>query len=269
VIVPVQLPDAAAEQNTALYEINASLNADLNTLTVSRASTYKGISKNRNISDAMKFTTYMVNDYRNYNGNDPTEKMREREEEEYQKMLRTLKERYAEEKPKFVKEELQNEFSRKITYKNFSITSDGRSPKTQDLKFTEEFELPGMVRKAGKKLLVNIPGLVGSQLQFKKEERTRNNDIDVSYARALGWKINFKIPYGYTLEGLTELAANINNEIGTYSCTASQANGTATIEIRKIYKQATFSKAKWNDMLAFVDAAFNTSFKNLLLKPVK
>lgn len=268
-IVPVKLPDASSDQNTALYEINASLNTDLNTLTVSRVSTYKGIAKNRNIADAMKYTTYMINDYRNYNGNDPTEKMRPKEEEEYSNMLRTLKERYAEEKPKFVKQELQGEFGNKVTYKNFSIASDGRSLKTQDLKFTEDFELQGMVRKAGKKLLVNIPGLVGSQLQFKKEERTRNNDIDVSYARALGWRINFKIPDGYTLEGLPELAASINNEIGTYSCTATQANGTATIEIRKIYKQATFSKSKWNDMLAFVDAAFNTSFKNILLKPTK
>ncbi len=268
-IQPVKLPDAPADQNTALYEINATLNPDLNTLTVSRTTTYKGISKNRNISDALKYTSYMITDYKNYNGNSPTENMKERQEEEYNKMLRTLKERYAEEKPKFVKQELQNEFSKKVTYKNFSIASDGRSLKTQDLKFTEDFELQGMVRKAGKKLLVNIPGLVGSQLQFKKEERTRNNDIDVSYARALGWKINFKIPDGYTLEGLPELAANINNEIGTYSCTATQANGTATIEVRKIYKQAEFSKAKWNDMLAFVDAAFNTSFKNILLKPTK
>jgi hypothetical protein len=91
----------------------------------------------------------------------------------------------------------------------------------------------------------------------------------VDYARTLIWKINFKIPEGYTLEGLTELAANVDNEIGTYVCTATQANGTATVEIKKVYKKATFSKTKWNDMLAFVDAAFNTSFKNLLLKPSK
>ncbi len=211
----------------------------------------------------------MINDYKNYGGNNTTDGMREREEEEYNKMLRTLKERYAEEKPKLVKQELQNEFGKKVTYKNFSIGSDGRTLKTPELKYTEEFELQGMVRKAGKKLLVNVPGLVGSQLQFKKEERTRNTDIDVSYTRALGWKINFTVPAGYTLEGLPELAASINNEIGTYGCTASQANGIATIEVRKIYKQATFSKTKWNDMLAFVDAAFNTSFKNLLLKPTK
>lgn len=269
VIQSVKLPDAGFEQNTSLFEITASLNPDLNTMAISRVSSFKGISKNRNIGDALKFTPYMVTDYKYYNGNDPTEGMKAREEEQYSNMIRTLKERYKEEKPKFVKDELQKEFSRKLTYKNFTLNSDGRSLKTAELKFTEEFELPGMVRKAGKKLLVNLPGLVGSQLQFKKDERNRNNDIDVDYARTLIWKINFKIPEGYTLEGLTELAANVDNEIGTYVCTATQANGTATVEIKKVYKKATFSKTKWNDMLAFVDAAFNTSFKNLLLKPSK
>lgn len=269
VIQPIKLPDAAADQNTALFEITASLNPDLNTMAISRVTSYKGISKNRNIGDALKFTPYMVTDYKYYNGNDPAEGMKAKEEEQYSNMIRTLKDKYKEEKPKFVKDELQREFGRKLTYKNFTLNSDGRSMKTLDLKYTEDFELPGMVRKAGKKLLVNLPGLVGSQLQFKKEERTRNNDIDVDYARSLVWKINFKIPDGYTLEGLTELAANVDNEIGTYVCTATQASGTATIEIKKVYKKATFSKTKWNDMLAFVDAAFNTSFKNLLLKPSK
>jgi len=269
VIQPITLPDAPADQNTGLFELNVSLNPDLSTLAISRTTTYKGISKNRNISDALKFVPYMLTDYKNYNGNDPTEKMKSREEEEYSNMVRTLKEKFTEEKPKFVKQELEREFSRKITYKNFTIASDGRSLKNSDLKYTEEFELPGMVRKAGKKLLVNIPGLVGSQLQFKKDERTRNSDIDVSYARALGWRINFKIPEGYTLEGLNELATSIENEIGTYKCNATQANGTATIEIRKIYKKANFPKSKWSDMLAFIDAAYNNSFKNVLLKPTK
>lgn len=268
-ILPIILPEALADQNIGLFELNVSLNPDLNTLAVSRTSTFKGISKNRNISDALKYVSYMLTDYKYYDGIDPTDKMKAREEEQYSNMVRALKDRFKEEKPKFIKQELQQEFGKKVMYKNFEMASDGRSLKNADLKFTEEFELQGMVRKAGKKILINIPGLVGSQLQFKKDERTRNSDIDVSYARALGWKINFKIPDGYTLEGLTEMASNIENEIGTYKCTATQANGTASIEIRKIYKKATFTKSKWNEMLAFVDAAFNTSFKNLLLKPIK
>ncbi len=269
VIKPLVLPNATFENNTAKLNMDVSLNADLSALVIKSISTYKGINKNRNINNALKFTPYILDDYKYFEGKDPTEKMNGRELDKYNEDVKLLKKEYKEAKEELVKKDLQNDFGKKVTYKNFSIQSDGRSLKKQDLTYTEEFELQNMVRKAGKKLLVNVSGLVGSQLQFKKEERIRKNDIDVDYARSLDWTINFKIPAGYTLEGLEELKTNVDNEIGTYQCSGTQANGVATILIKKIYKKATFPKTKWNDMLAFIDAAFNNSFKNLLLTPSK
>jgi hypothetical protein len=123
------------------------------------------------------------------------------------------------------------------------------------------------VRKAGKKYLVNIAGLVGSQLQIKKEERVRKYDINVGYARTLNWTINFKVPNGYTVEGVKELKTNIDNETGAFTCDAEEQNGIVILKIKKIYKKATNPKDKWPAMLAFIDAAYNSSFKYILLKP--
>jgi hypothetical protein len=157
---------------------------------------------------------------------------------------------------------------KKITHKGFKIVGDGRSVKVAALKFTEDFELPGMVRKAGKKYLVNIPGLVGSQLQIKNEERNnRKYDINVGYARSFTWTISFKIPDGYTAEGLQELATNVDNEAGAYTCQAKEENGQVVVTIKKVYKKAGVPKSNWSSMLAFVDAAYNQSFKYILLKP--
>jgi hypothetical protein len=259
--------DATIMDNNTEWTFNSSLNKDMSTLTVSRISNYKGINKTKNISDALKYTTYMLNDYKYYGGDDPTEKMRGREKEEYYKSINALKENYKESKPKYVKEQLQGEYSNKVKYNDFSITSDGRSQKNKVLTFTEDFELSGMVRKAGKKYLVNVIGLVGSQLQIKKEERIRNNDINVGYARSLFWTINFKIPEGYTAEGLKELAKEVTNETGTYATSAEEKDGNVVIKIKKIYKKANFPKSKWQEMLDFVDAAYNNSFKYILLKP--
>ena len=266
-IKPYTLPDAVAADNLSDFAINASLQPDMNTMNVTRVSTYKGISKTRNIGDALKFTTYMLDDYKYYGGESPTEKMKASQEEEYDKSVRALKDEFKEAKPEFVKSELQKEYSQKVKYKNFSISSDGRSMKKSDLVFTEEFELPGMLRKAGKKYLVNIAGLVGSQLQIKKEERIRKYDINVGYARTLTWTINFKIPDGYTAEGTKELAVNVDNETGIYSSSAEEKNGEIVLTIKKVYKKANISKDKWKDMLAFVDAAYNNSFRSILLKP--
>ncbi|MEP6677296.1 MAG: hypothetical protein ABJA78_19200, partial [Ferruginibacter sp.] len=266
-IKPFTLPDAAADENASDYVINASLQTDMNTLNINRISTYKGISKARNIGDAMKFTPYMLDDYKYYGGESPTEKMKASQEEEYDKSVKALKDRFKEAKPEFVKSELQKEYSQKVKYKNFSISSDGRSMKKKDLVFSEDFELPGLLRKAGKKYLVNVAGLVGSQLQIKKEERIRTYDINVGYARTLTWTINFKIPDGYTAEGLKEMSMNVDNETGVYTSSAEEQNGNVVLKIKKVYKKANISKDKWKDMLAFIDAAYNNSFKYILLKP--
>ncbi|MEO6720373.1 MAG: hypothetical protein ABIN67_08400 [Ferruginibacter sp.] len=266
-IKPFTLPDATTADNTINYAMNASITNNMNTLVVSRKSTYKGVSKAREISDALKYTTYMLGDYRNYGGDPPTEKMREKQSEEYYKSVKALNDKFNEQKPEYVRGQLQREYGQKIKYINFVIGSDGRTQKTAPLVFTEDFELPGMVRKAGKKYLVNIPGLVGGQLQIKKEERTRKHDINVSYARALSWDISFKIPDGYTADGVKELNINIDNEAGTYSCAAEEKDGNILLKINKVYKKANMPKDKWTEMLAFIDAAYSNSYKYILLKP--
>jgi hypothetical protein len=193
--------------------------------------------------------------------------MKEAQEEEYMKSVKAIKDEYKEAKVEQVKSELQSEYQQKVKYKSFSISSDGRSLKAKNLVFTEDFELAGMVRKAGKKYLVNAVGLVGSQLQIKKEERVRKYDINVGYARTLNWTINFKIPAGYTVEGVNELKVNVDNEAGSYSCDAEEKNGIIILKIKKVYKKANNTKDSWPAMLAFIDAAYNNSFKYLLLKP--
>ena len=262
----ITLPDAGFQDNVTEYTINTSLDADMNTLSVSRISSFIGISKSKNIITALKFTPYMLDDYKYYGGISPTEKMKESQEEEYNKSAKAMKDEFKEAKVDLVLHDLQGEFQQKVKYKNFTISSDGRSLKTNKLIFAEDFELSGMVRKAGKKYLINISGLVGSQLQIKKEERVRMYDINVGNAHTLNWIINFKVPTGYTVEGIKELNSNVENDAGTYTCNAEEQNGIVILKIKKVYKKANSSKDKWPAMLAFIDAAYNNSFKYLLLK---
>jgi hypothetical protein len=193
--------------------------------------------------------------------------MRPMQVEEYEKSVKAFKEELKKSKPDFVKGELQKEYGQKIVFKDFKMISDGRSLKKSDLVFSEDFELPGMIRKAGKKYLVNLSGLVGPQLQIKKEERERKLDISVGYARTLSWVINFKIPEGYTVEGVKEMNSTVENESGKFSCEAKEENGMVVLNIVKVYKKANISKSKWIEMLAFLDAAYNSSYKYILLKP--
>jgi hypothetical protein len=255
------------ELHTIEYTINAELSADMKKLQISRVSSYKGIQKSKNIANALKFTSYMFDDYKSYGGSDPTGSMRSKEAEEYNNTIRIVNEEYKIQKPEYVKKELQREFSQQVSNVRFTVLSDGRTQKKSTLSYKEEFDLPDFVRKAGKKYLVNLSGLTGSQLQIKKEERERKVDIDIRSPKTFSWYIQFKIPAGYTAEGLTELSRTVDNDAGSFSCTAKEENGSVIINVIKCYKVKNVPAAKWNDMLAFIDAAYNSTFKYILLKP--
>ena len=266
-IKPFTLPDAPAAENTVSYIINSSLTPDFNNIIITRDSRYTGLVKTNNIRRAMQYTPYMIDDYKNYGGSSPTEKMKPREQDEYEKSVKAIKEEYKKLKPDYVKDGLESEFQQKIKFTDFKIISDGRTDKKKDLVYTEQFELPGQIRRAGKKYLINLTSLLGPQLQIKKDERERKYDINVGYARTINWIINLKIPDGYTAAGITELNTNVENETGKFSCEAKEEGGNIVLKISKIYKQANVAKDKWKDMLAFIDAAYNTSYKYILLKP--
>lgn len=266
-IKPFVLPGTTAAENSASYAIAVEMNPDMKTLQVARTSHFKGIQKAKASPAALKFTTFMLNDYVNYGGADPTEKMRSRDAEEYTRSAKSLTDEFKKQKPDYVKESLQSEFHQPIKDAKFTLISDGRTQKKSTLSFKEEFELNDFVRRAGKKYLVNLTGLMGSQLQIKKEERTRKYDIDVRFPKTYNWYITFKIPAGYKAEGLSELNKSIDNETGTFSLTAKEENGTIVLDIKKAYKQKDVPAAKWKDMLAFIDAAYNSTFKYILLTP--
>lgn len=268
-IKPFTLPGTVAADNSSEFTIVSELSADMKNLMVIRTSSYKGLQKQRVIAEALKFTPYMFDDYKNYGGNDPVTEMKGKEAQDYNNTLRTLKEEWKDRKIEAVKESLETEFHQRVSNVHFSVLSDGRSPEKNTLTFKEGFESTDFVRKAGKKYLINLAGLIGSQLQIKKEERNRKFDIDVRYPRSYTWNISFKIPEGYTAEGLTELNKTVDNESGMFSISAKEENGSVLITARKAYKAKNISKAKWNDMLAFLDAAYNNTFKYILLKPKK
>ena len=266
-IKPFTLPNAAAADNAVNYNISASMSTDLNSVVIARTSSYKGLVKTNNIGSAMRLTTYMIDDYKSYGGTSPTEKMKAKEQDEYERSIKALKDEFKKAKPDYVKDGLEKEYQQKIKFTDFKMINDGRTDKKKELVFAEEFELPGQVRKAGKKYLVSLTALIGPQLQVKKDERERKYDINVGYARTFSWTVNFKVPEGYTASGIAELNSKTENETGKFSCEAKEEGGNVVLTVTKVYKQASIAKDKWKDMLAFIDAAYNTSYKYLLLKP--
>ena len=70
------------------------------------------------------------------------------------------------------------------------------------------------------------------------------------------------------MEGLKELANKVDNPYGTFSIEGKEEAGTVIINMRKVYKEKNIPKEKWSDVLAFLDAAYNSQFKYILLSPI-
>jgi hypothetical protein len=266
-IKPFKLPGTTPADNISDVSFKVELSPDMKKLMVIRTTTTKGLQKTRAIAEALKFIPYMFDDYKNYGGNSPTDNLKSKQIEEYNENVRALKEEFKKKKPEYVKEALESEFGETVENVHFDITTDGRTQKKSNLVVKEGFELPSYVRKAGKKYMVNLCGLIGSQLHIKKDEKDRKYDIDVRYPRTLNWSISFKVPDGYSAQGLTEINKSIDNETGAFSLTAKEEAGQVVINITKIYKQKNIPKNKWQDMLAFIEATYNSTYRYILLTP--
>ena len=69
----------------------------------------------------------MFDDYKNFWGYDPTEKMRSKEAEDYNNSVRALKDEFKKKKPEYVKELLQSEFNQQVKNVHFNLVTDGRT----------------------------------------------------------------------------------------------------------------------------------------------
>ena len=266
-IKPFVLPGTQAADNKTDVYIKSQLSADMKTLQVIRTSSLTGILKSKSIAHELSYTPYMLDDYKNYGGESPTARLRGREMDEYNSSIQAMQEEFARKKTEAVRASLESEYNQPIHDIHYSVVSDGRSQDRSTLTVKEGFELQDAIRRAGKKYMINLPGLIGEQLQIKKDERDRKYDIDVRFPKTYTWTIDFKVPEGYTVAGLPEISKSVNNATGSFSLDAREENGTVTLKIMKVYKEKLISRERWNDMLAFLDAAYNSSFKYILLVP--
>jgi len=266
-IKPFVLPGTQAAENKTDVYIKSQLSPDMKTLQVIRTSSLIGILKSKSIAHELSYTPYMLDDYKNYGGESPTARLRGREMDEYNSSVQAMQEEFSRKKTEAVRASLESEYNQPIHDIHYSVVSDGRSQDNSTLTVKEGFELQDAIRRAGRKYMINLPGLIGEQLQIKKDERDRKYDIDVRFPKTYTWTIDFKVPDGYTVAGLAEISKSIDNATGSFSLDAREENGTVTLKIVKVYKQKLISREKWNDMLSFLDAAYNSSFKYILLIP--
>lgn len=264
---PVTLPSSKPDENVTTNTITATMDTATRNMIVVHQKSATGLSKKFYNVQGLIHTTALDDDYRSYGGEDDVRAgMKGTVLESYEDKLRERKKEDKERKLEYMKEALKDEYDNLSSYSEFTLNSDGRTWRKQELSYTNKFELSDMVKIAGDNLLVSVPGLVGEQLFITQDERDRKVDAYMGFPRSLRNVINFTIPAGYKVVGVQNLNMNIDNEAGNFAVQASVEGNTLNILVKKIYKQSTIKKEQWPKFLEMLDAAFNFSQKKVLLK---
>lgn len=264
---PVTLPASNPDENVTTNTITATMDTASRNMSVVLQKAVTGLSKNFYNYQAMVYTPALDDDHRSYGGDDDVRAgAKEAALEAYETRLRERKKEDKVKKLEYMKDEFRSDFDNITAYTEFTLNTDGRTWRKQELNYTNKFELSDMVKIAGNNLLVSVPGLTGEQLFINQDEKKREIDANMSFPRSLRNIINFTIPEGYKAVGIQNLNTNIDNEVGTFAVQASVEGNTLNILVKKIYKQMTVKKENWPKLLEMTEAAFNFSQKKVLLK---
>jgi hypothetical protein len=165
--------------------------------------------------------------------------------------------------------EIENTFNTKpITLDSFEVVKMGNQHHQRDFVFVERFSIDGILKKAGANYILDMKALVTDQIQIKPEQRTREYNIYMPYARTYDYKVCLTIPAGFTVQGVENLQKNISNETGSFVSNAAIENGKLVIKATKIYNHNYEVAADWSKMLEFLDAAYSFSQEKILLKKI-
>jgi hypothetical protein len=178
----------------------------------------------------------------------------------------SMKKAKKEQKEKFLKE-LTSEYDEKPKeLKNFTILQKGFSGTGSSAAIEEEFSMDGWVKKAGNNYIVEAGKFVGGQLEIKADQRERKLDIYMPFARSFNHNITFKIPDGYTVEGIDKLNKSVKNECGGFESNAKIEGNKLLITYTKYYSNTIEPASNWGKILTFVDAGFAFTKEKILLK---
>jgi hypothetical protein len=266
---PVMLPASTGDENVTTNTITASIDTASRNMIVAHQKAITGLSKQFYNVQGLVYTSALDDDYRSYGGEDDVRTgMRGTALESYEEKLRERKKEDKTNKLEYMKKAMEDDYSNINTYTEFTLNSDGRTWRKQELNYTNKFDLTDMVKIAGDNLLISVPGLIGDQMFVSQDERKREVDAYMGFPRSIRNVINFTIPAGYKVVGIQNLNMNIDNEVGTFAVQATADGNTLNILVKKHYKQMTVKKENWSKLLDMLDAAFTFSQKKVLLKKI-
>ena len=263
------VPLSTAEQNSHKEQVALTILPNLSNIGVKRKSVVKGLYKEDLQRQLILYEDFYEHERLAFKDE---QSLLERLEDDKKgkKYVDEVKSAFAEARKK-QKEAFEREakgwFGVEITeLKNHKVENMGVRHTAPDMVYSSEFNMGGLVKKAGNNLILEIGKVLGEQLIIKETQRKRDLDVYMPFARSIENEIVLNIPAGYTVEGVNELNRNVENVTGFFKVEAAVKANQVVIKVKKHYLHNYEPKENWEKMLAFLDAANDWLGAKLLLK---
>ncbi len=276
-IYETDIPVSSPKKNQFIYKITAEFQEDLDTLKVKRETHLTGMARYRYKSETFPYHTYYqkLKDELNYDYNFARPFLYEKSllrdkyflESEDERLTQSVLNRRAYFTKRSIKRDIKRDYQL-ADYSKLEVKQDGLDTENPDMVYTEEFRLLDLMNEAGNgAYILKVGEFIDGQIEIKdKEERERQNAILFPYARTYIYEIKITIPALMKVVGIDALNKNISNEVGSFRSTANLNNSILSVRVEKSYKGIYHDKAKWSELLEFVDEAVDFRSIKVILK---
>jgi hypothetical protein len=260
---------STSDKNAHIENLQLSLTPDKNNLAVHRSTTLKGFYKMDAQRALILYEDYYEEERKSFHEEKSLIESLEdgkRSAKSVDEVKNAFKEARNKQKDQFVSE-AKEWFNQDVSdLKDYKTDTLGVRISAPNFVYSSSFNLNGLVKKAGNNIIVEIGKIEGEPLIIKPEQRKRDIDMYAPFARSIEYNIEFKIPDGYTVQGIEALNKNVTNETGFFIAEATTSGKTVTIKVKKHYLHNYEPSKNWDKLIEFTDAAGDWANSKLLLK---
>ena len=157
-------------------------------------------------------------------------------------------------------------------FKDYEILSAGigTCPDSSDISFTANYTMDGLVKRAGRNLIINVGKLIGETSETAPSQRKRRADDDIllSFPQLIIKHISIALPEGYTpsAQSLAKLNVNESNSFGSFASKTEVKDGRLEVTVSLENPNMKMPGSEWDNALAITDAETRFSTLTLLLE---
>jgi len=263
------IPVSTSDMNAHTENLQLAFTADQGNLSVHRSTTLKGLYKEDTQRSLILYEDFYEEERQAFHEDKSLIESLD-DGRKSRKIVDEVKNAFADarknQKDEFISE-AKDWFNQDITgLKDYKTDTLGVRDSAPNFVYSSTFTLNGLVKRAGNNIIVEIGKIEGEPLIIKPEQRKRDIDVYMPFARSIEYNIKFQIPDGYTVEGVAALNKKVSNEAGYFIAEASVSGNTLNIKMKKSYLH-NFEPAKnWDKVIEFTDAAGDWYNTKLLFK---